>query len=138
MIWKDEYKIGIPQIDTQHEELFGRISDFVDTVRTEGEWLEKIEKVKKTMEYMKDYVVIHFRDEEAYHETIGYPEALEHVELHREMVEYIENMEQRLEQEAYKEIILQQFAGKLVTWLINHVLSDDQKVVAYAKEKGIE
>jgi len=27
---------------------------------------------------------------------------------------------------------MQQFAGKLVTWLVNHVVAEDQKIADYA------
>jgi two-component system response regulator ResD len=29
MIWKEKYKIGVPQIDAQHEELFSRVKVFL-------------------------------------------------------------------------------------------------------------
>jgi hemerythrin len=29
---------------------------------------------------------------------------------------------------------MQQFAGKLVTWLVNHVVADDQKIADYANQ----
>ncbi|MPN51039.1 hypothetical protein SDC9_198680 [bioreactor metagenome] len=32
---------------------------------------------------------------------------------------------------------MQQFAGKLLAWLINHVAAEDQHIAAYAKEKGV-
>ncbi|RYD02159.1 hypothetical protein N752_27290 [Desulforamulus aquiferis] len=65
MMWKDKYKIGVPLIDQQHEELFKRVSDFIKTVRQEGIWETKLAKVKENMAFMQEYVVVHFADEEA-------------------------------------------------------------------------
>lgn len=135
MIWKEKYKIGVPQIDTQHEELFARVTVFVETLRSDKEWAEKVSSVNDTLEFMKDYVVTHFRDEEAYQEEIGYPGLAEHKKTHSDMVAYVAAISEQYEKEGYKEITMQQFAGKLVTWLVNHVVADDQKIADYARNR---
>lgn len=128
MIWKDEYKIGVPQIDKQHEELFSRVTAFVETLRSDKEWDVKVTSVNETLNYMKDYVVTHFRDEEAFQEEISYPQLDEHKKTHNDMVAYVETISERCEKNDISEIMMQQFAGKLVTWLVNHVVSDDKKI----------
>lgn len=135
MIWKEKYKIGVPQIDTQHEELFARVTVFVETLRSDKEWDEKVSSVNDTLEFMKDYVVTHFRDEEAYQEEIGYKGLAEHKKTHSDMVAYVAAISEQYEKEGYKEITMQQFAGKLVTWLVNHVVADDQKIADYARNR---
>lgn len=135
MIWKEKYKIGVPQIDAQHEELFARVTVFVETLRSDKEWAEKVSSVNDTLEFMKDYVVTHFRDEEAYQEEIGYPGRAEHKKTHSDMVAYVAAISEQYEKDGYKEITMQQFAGKLVTWLVNHVVADDQKIADYARNR---
>lgn len=135
MIWKEKYKIGVPQIDAQHEELFARVTVFVETLRSDKEWAEKVSSVNDTLEFMKDYVVTHFRDEEAYQEEIGYTGLAEHKKTHSDMVAYVAAISEQYKKEGYKEITMQQFAGKLVTWLVNHVVADDQKIADYARNR---
>lgn len=135
MIWKEKYKIGVPQIDAQHEELFARVTVFVETLRSDKEWAEKVSSVNDTLEFMKDYVVTHFRDEEAYQEEISYPRLADHKKTHSDMVAYVAATSEQYEKEGYKEITMQQFAGKLVTWLVNHVVADDQKIADYVKNR---
>lgn len=134
MIWKEKYKIGVPLIDAQHEELFARVTTFVETLRSDKAWDEKVNSVNDTLGFMKDYVVTHFRDEEAYQEEIGYPGLDEHRKTHQDMVSYVGSISEQYEQNGYKEITMQQFAGKLVTWLVNHVVADDQKIADYANQ----
>ena len=86
MIWKEKYRVGVPLIDEQHEELFRRVTDFVETLRSAGEWEQKIPKVNETLAFMKDYVVTHFHDEEAYQQKIGYPGFEAHRKIHNDMV----------------------------------------------------
>lgn len=135
MIWKEKYKVGVPQIDAQHEELFSRVTAFVETLRSNREWSEKVSQVNATLEFMKDYVVTHFRDEEAYQDEIGYPESEAHKKIHNDMVAYVGTVSEQYEKNGYEEALIQQFAGKLLAWLINHVAAGDQKIADYARRK---
>jgi len=136
MIWKEKYRIGVPLIDEQHQELFRRVTDFVTSLRSEGEWETKLSKVNETLTFMKDYVITHFGDEENYQKQIGYPGYEMHREIHQQMMEYVNNVAERYEREGYDEEIIQQFAGKLLAWLINHVAAMDQKIAQYANDPG--
>lgn len=137
MIWKEKYKIGVEQIDQQHEELFRRVADFVTTLRSPVEWSEKVEKVNTTLEFMKDYVVIHFHDEETYQRKIGYEKLDAHIKIHNNMVQYVVEFAEHYERTGCNEMLMQQFAGKLLAWLINHITEEDQKIADYAREKGV-
>lgn len=135
MIWKEKYKIGVELIDQQHEELFHRVTEFIETLRSPVEWSDKVEKVNFTLEFMKDYVVSHFRDEEAYQKKIGYHDLQNHIKVHQDMVQYVTDVAQQYEEMGYHEQLMQQFAGKLLAWLINHVTCEDQKIADYVRGK---
>lgn len=137
MLWKEKYKIGVPDIDRQHEELFQRVNDFLETLRSDGEWSRKVEKVNETLEFMKSYVVTHFHDEEVYQQEIGYPGFEAHRRIHNDMVAYVVQVSAQYEREGYDEKLVQQFAGKLLAWLINHVVADDQKIAVFAQSRGV-
>lgn len=133
MIWKEEYKIGVPLIDQQHEELFSRITVFVDAVRSDTKWSEKVNQVYDTLRFMKDYAARHFSDEETYQKEIGYPEADEHRKMHEDMTSYIGMIAKQCETGGCREIVMQQFAGQLVTWLVKHVTGEDQKIADFVQ-----
>ena len=135
MIWKEKYKVGVPEIDAQHEELFARVTSFVEVLRSDKEWSEKVSQVNQTLSFMKDYVVTHFHDEEAYQKEIGYPDAEAHKKIHNDMVAYVGAVAAQYEENGYEEVLIQQFAGKLLAWLINHVAAEDQKIADYARKK---
>jgi hemerythrin len=137
MIWKENYKIGVSLIDQQHKELFHRVTDFVETLRATGDWETKVDQVNRTLNFMKDYVTTHFRDEEAYQQKIGYPEMENHQKMHRDMVQYVSEISSQYEQAGYQEQMIQQFAGKLLAWLINHVAAEDQKIGNYVSGRDV-
>ena len=139
MMWKEQYRLGMEEVDRQHKELFERLSSFISTVRSdEMEWEEKIPEIKKTLNFMQDYVVEHFDSEEEFQQEIGYPEHEEHHEIHEQFKGKIEEFADRFEEEGYEEELVQEFSGKLMTWLIKHVTGDDQKISEYleSKEEG--
>ncbi len=82
VLWKDKFKIGIPVIDQQHEELFCRVADFLLVIRLAGPWEEKLPRVKATMNFMQEYVISHFAYEEALQRDINYPHYEEHKKFH--------------------------------------------------------
>lgn len=136
MLWKDKYELGVPLVDSQHRELFGRVEAFVQALRSAASWETRVEQVNRTLEFMKNYVVEHFRDEEAYQRRIGYPGHEAHKKLHEGMVQYVLEIEAEYQRRGFDEQLMQQFGGKLLAWLINHVASEDQRIADYAREKG--
>lgn len=137
MMWKEKYKIGIPLIDEQHKELFDRVEKFVTALRKEGDWQEKLPEIKKTLSFMQNYVVVHFDAEEVYQKKIGYPDLQKHHQIHKEFTDYVMQCAHDFEEEGYPEQAVQQFAGKLLAWLINHVVATDLKMSQYVKEEGV-
>ncbi len=137
MLWKDKYELGVFLIDTQHKELFQRVDTFMRTLRSTLLWEDKVQRVNETLDFMKSYVVEHFRDEEDYMQRIGYPDYAAHKKLHVDMVDYVLQVSAEYERLGFDEQLMQQFAGKLLAWLINHVAATDQRVADYAIEKGV-
>ncbi len=137
MLWRDKYALGVPIVDEQHRELFQRVEAFVTTLRSAAAWEEKVLRVNETLEFMKAYVVEHFRDEEAYQQRIGYPCFQAHKKIHDDMVAYVLEVSAAYAHAGYDEQLMQQFAGKLLAWLINHVAAEDQRIADYAAAKEV-
>lgn len=137
MMWKEKYRLGVDHIDAQHEELFRRVSEFFLALRQEGEWEDKLPKVKETLEFMQQYVITHFADEEAYQKEIGYPGYEKHRQIHEDFKQEVRAFAKRFEEEGFIEDTVQQFGGKLMAWLINHVAASDQQIADYvASQRG--
>ncbi|HHW07645.1 MAG TPA: hemerythrin family protein [Clostridia bacterium] len=136
MMWKEKYRLGVQNIDEQHEELFRRVSEFVLALRQDGSWEEKLPKVKETLAFMQSYVITHFADEEAYQREMQYPGYEEHRRIHEDFKAEVHEFARRFEEEGYLEDTVQQFAGKLLAWLINHVAATDQQIAHFVSGQG--
>lgn len=138
MLWKEKYRVGVPLIDQQHEELFERVSNFIKTALNGAPWEERMESVKETMYFMQDYVIVHFDEEEKLQQSIGYPDYPAHHEAHELFKKGIDDYVVLFNEEGFSEEKIQEFAGKLMTWLIVHVGKTDQKIGEfYMKDGGL-
>ena len=131
MLWKDKYKLGVPEIDAQHRELFDRVEAFIQDLRADVVWEEKVCRVNETMAFMRDYVVVHFRDEEACQLRVGFPGYEAHKQSHQGMADYVAEISEQCAKNSCDEQLAQQFAGRLMAWLINHVAAEDQQIADY-------
>lgn len=136
MMWKEKYRVGVDLIDSQHIELFSRLSNFIQVVQNENDWDEKLDEVKETMAFMQEYVVSHFDDEEKYMEEIEYPNIELHKKIHEDFKDSINDYVDLLGEGGFTEDKIQELAAKLMTWLIMHVGKMDQQIGDYVKEKG--
>lgn len=137
MMWKESYRVGIETVDEQHRELFQRVSDFLQAIKGNRPWEQKIDRVKETMTFMQSYVVEHFANEEVYQRKINYPAADEHHKHHEDFKADVFKYAHKMEDEDYPEELSQEFAGKLMAWLIYHVAREDQKMGEFVR-KNIE
>ena len=130
-MWKENYRIGVEKIDAQHRALFQHITDFLQTIKEEGDWEAKIPKVMETSKFMQSYAIEHFNDEEAFQQSIHYEEYEKHHEIHENFKVDLANLAIKMEESHYSEDTAKEFGGKLMTWLIYHVTMEDQKIGAF-------
>lgn len=135
-MWKEHYRVGSDLIDTQHQELFKRVSRFIRVVQSEGPWEERLEQVKETLVFMQHYVIIHFADEENLQKEIGYSELARHTKIHEDFKAEIQEFAQTVEREGFDEEKVQEFSAKVMTWLIMHVGREDQKIGEFLRSRG--
>lgn len=131
-MWKEKYKIGVESIDKQHEELFSRVSQFVTILQDSTPWEEKKDKVEDILDFMGEYVIYHFNEEEEYQKVIGFPDLEQHKEIHQQFKDKVNEYVIALKKD-FNEELAKEFSGKLMTWLIFHVAGTDQKIGEYIK-----
>lgn len=134
MMWKDSYRLGLERIDNQHIELFRMTEDLVNAVKDGA----GVEAYQKALGFLKDYVIYHFRDEEAYQASIGYSGIAAHKAEHRQFTQTVLDYEKRLTENGFDEKTMKDLAGTVTAWLIYHVVDTDQKIVSGEKSASEE
>jgi hemerythrin len=131
--WKDEYSVGIKEIDDQHKYFISLLNDLYNAI-VAG---KSREDLKELFLYLADYAEKHFATEEKYFDEFNYDGAAEHKAKHQEMrleIEKIKNMD-----DEEKEI---DFYGNIVyllkNWLEEHLAQMDQKYKKCFAQHGLK
>lgn len=129
--WNESYSLYHEKIDTQHKELF-RLANCVETLdvkMTSKKTLAVL--LKEFFAYMRE----HFKDEEAYMESIGYPYLKDHQILHKGIIDAMTAILK--ETKGVEEL---QAKMKMVShkWLVEHILENDLKIEKWRKSNEID
>ena len=126
--WKEEYALGIDEIDGQHRRLI-EIANEVYTVLNDQWRLDKYNQILKVLDELKAYTVYHFQSEEAYMERIGYKKRFSHAMQHKAFVEKLKAVDLSEVDEA-QEKYLRELLGFITDWVVNHIMTTDRLYVS--------
>lgn len=125
---KEEYKIGVPHIDAEHERLFEIGENAYKLLKNPYE-MDKYDKIVEVIEELRSYTVYHFKSEEDYMESINYKrlftQKIDHANFIKKIDEVNFNKIDENQDEAIMEILT--FLNK---WLVDHILEKDLLITA--------
>ena len=118
-----KYKIGVPQIDEEHEKLF-EIGERAYQLLKDPYVIDKYDKIVEVIEELKAYTVYHFKDEEDYMESINYKRLFTQKIDHADFIKKINDVNLDKIDEDQDEAIMG-ILTFLNDWLVNHILEKD-------------
>lgn len=124
---KDEYRIGVPFIDEQHAKLF-EIAERAYQLLSNEYIPDKFDGIVTILQELTDYTRMHFSDEEAYMESIGYKKMFSQKIDHDEFVRRLEEIDLQKIDDNQEESILN-ILNYLNDWLVHHILEKDKQIV---------
>ena len=120
--WKEEFKLGIPSVDQEHEELIGLINELYQHY-TDAEARATVQKFWGEV-YAK--IASHFALEETIMKARRYDEYGKHKDDHEILLDEIcEFMDEFDRSESLDEVRLGEF---LETWFVNHFRDQDARL----------
>ncbi|MBL0710587.1 MAG: hemerythrin family protein [Colwellia sp.] len=129
--WKDEYSVGIAQIDQDHKKLIHLLNQF--TVAYEHDMSEAFEK--KALEELINYTVYHFEQEEKLMQENDYPDFKNHKVKHQEMIEQVKKFTDLYDEKGHN--ALKEISEYLTGWLISHINGTDKEYSQYLNDRGV-
>lgn len=124
---KEEYKIGVEQIDEQHKKLF-ELADKAYMLLKDELVIDKYDKIVEILEELKEYTIFHFRSEEEYMQSIGYKRLFTQKIEHDNFIKELENVDYS-SIDAKQDESLVKILNFLNDWLIEHILKTDKLIV---------
>ncbi|MDR0649746.1 MAG: bacteriohemerythrin [Synergistaceae bacterium] len=127
-MWKDEYRLGVETIDSQHQQLFEMVDNLLRVI-DDSEHGDYKKECADAVNFLYDYTVKHFNFEEGYQASIGYKDIEAHKLQHKRFIITVENFAKKMAATDYDMKVVKAFSGSLVAWLNYHVGETDQKIV---------
>ncbi len=123
---KEEFKTGIELIDNEHKMLFD-IADRIYMLINNEFIIDKYDKIVNLIEELKDYAAFHFKDEEAYMESINYKKMFTQKIDHENFIKKLNEIDlNKLDENQDKYILdLLEFVNQ---WLVTHILEKDKLI----------
>ena len=122
---------GTILIDSQHRQLFAAVTDLMYAC-AQGHGRDKIQK---TVQFLSDYVVKHFQDEENLQVKHKYPGYPAHKTFHDGYRHQLNDKAQQLLKEGPTVKALGDL-NQVVGVLVSHIRTVDKRLARYIKEQG--
>jgi len=128
---KFNIKLGIKEIDTQHQRLVDIMNKLVAAI---DKGLEDY-VIEEIINDLVDYALTHFRTEEGYFREFKYDKTDEHISQHDEFYKKLKLFREKLN--GHNKDVAQEIVAYLENWLTDHVLGHDKKYVECFHENGL-
>ena len=129
--WTQALAVGVPLIDSQHQELFENIDKLLKACN-EGRGKEYVDQI---VQFLQDYVVNHFGQEESYMQQYSYPAYTAHKEQHTKFIESFLKLKEKLEVEGVNTTSTIYINKIVVDWLQDHINKTDKALGKFLKDK---
>jgi hemerythrin len=123
--------LGLPEIDQQHKELFKRMDTLLEAMKA-GKGCDEIIPL---IQFLEDYVVVHFETEQKHMTQYKYPGLFEHQREHDEFVQKYLEAKRSFKQDGSCSAWVIRFQYLLRDWIKKHIAEQDMAMGKYLKEK---
>ena len=123
---KDEFKTGIEIIDNEHKMLF-EIADKIYNLSKNEFIIDKYDRIVNLIEELKGYAALHFRDEEAYMESINYKKMFTQKVDHDNFIKKLNQINLN-DLDANQEEYILELLDFINDWLVSHILEKDKLI----------
>jgi hemerythrin-like metal-binding protein len=128
MQWKDEYSVGVAEIDEQHRGINDLFTVINGAIENRESWSEVFFK----LEQLRDHARFHFAVEESLMRMHGYPKHAEHVDLHRHFLDKLD----QLQMTTLSRHVTLNAISYLSNWYMDHMNTQDRVFVRYLIDNG--
>jgi len=130
--WDEKYSVKVMVIDEQHKKLFETVNNLIKILKG----VPKKDEVSKIIDELVFYKKHHFATEEGYFERFDYLGAEDHKKKHELFDETLKMLVKKYGEDPIT------FAYKLIDfledWLIDHLMTEDQKYVECFTSHGLK
>ena len=128
--WSKDYELGNDFVDSQHKRLFELVGNIGKYCLEDRD----IDTLSETLDFLLQYTVQHFNDEESLQQEYNFPEYEYHKKLHEEFEAIVIEKVAEFKEKGSTEDLSETVNDFVITWLVNHILKEDMKIKEYIKD----
>lgn len=118
MHWRNEYSLGIVELDDQHKQLIGHFGAIEEAIRQEQNW----SSVYFLIAELKDFARFHFTCEEALMRLLDFPDLRLHAAEHAHFFKVLAEIEMN----SISKAIERELVEFLRVWMTKHIVGSDR------------
>ncbi len=127
--WSSNMETGIGVVDEQHRELFRRIDQLLDAMRS-GKGRQVVGEL---LNFLGRYADEHFRTEEGIWSRAGLPDLDQHLRAHEGFRRDFAELAAAYERDPSKLSLTIEVQRRVMEWLREHILRVDKKAAAWVQ-----
>lgn len=131
--WRDSLAIGVETIDNQHKELLLRF----DKLLTSCQAGSGVNELQKLLAFLEEYVLTHFRAEEALQVLHRYPGYDAHRAEHQYFIQQLNQLKKEIQKEGISTHHVVETNNMLLKWLLNHISKVDMELGVFLKANAV-
>jgi hemerythrin len=131
--WDKSLEVGNQLIDDQHRQLIEALNNFL-RARTDK---KSSSELRKSLDFLNDYTIKHFYEEERLQKKHEYPDYENHRKLHAGLKKVVRELQIQLIMKGPSDALFDEVQTRVGDWLVAHIKSQDAKIGQYLKSKGI-
>jgi len=129
--WTPSISVNYPIIDEQHQELFSRIRELIVSIGNE----QTAEETGAVIEFLEEYIIIHFATEERYMKQYNDPNYLKHKSAHQQFNSNFRQIKKYYLKNGGSLYLTMRIQDELFDWFIHHIKKMDQKLALLLRNK---
>ncbi len=127
--WGEYLAVGVEQIDAQHREIFRQVNLFMEAM-AQGSASTRVIEV---LNFLVEYTVNHFHDEEGLMAESGYPRMEYHKKEHEKFCQEVMVLKGRIDVEGATKQNVLLTSQAMLHWLVQHILNTDKTLAEHMR-----
>ena len=128
--WDKSLETGYEKVDKQHKMLAAAVNDLMEASSSgKGD-----REVLRTLEFLTNYTVQHFTDEENLQIMYEYPDYPNHKRIHEDFREKVGELVRKVNETGPTEEIIAEVSSIICAWLLEHIKGEDFRMASYVKD----
>ncbi len=127
--WSADLETGDERVDEQHRRIFELLNNLI-VACVDG---SDAKRLRETLDFLVDYAIRHFTDEELLQMQYNFPEYKKHKQMHDSLTAQVVELVKRFEASGSSEELSMDVNRVLVAWLISHIIKEDKKIAKHIK-----